>query len=162
MSKKTSKKASKKASKKESSTQATTKESKVESIVKLYNSDSVYCQIPVTNYKKTIKFYNEIVELEPSDFSKTVSDPAAIGWYEFKLPVKGSFLGLNHATSGSVTPSNSLVLSVNNLDKLFDTLKKKNANPSDIIDVPNMISFTTIKDPDQNSIMFVGEPRIKG
>ena len=168
MPKKTSKKATskKKSSKKVSSKEKSTSPAKTttEKLIKateLYNSDSVYCQFDVSNYKNSIKFYQDILEWKPSKFSESSPDPEQIGWFEFELPLKGSFLGLGKSQDGSVTPSRSLVISVKNLEQFQQTMNSKKANPSEITDIPNMISFLTVDDPDKNSIMFISEPRVK-
>ena len=161
MPKKTNKKSS--SSKKVSSSSKKTSELKVKvkSASEQYNRDSVYCQFMVTNYKKTIQFYSEVLEWKPSRFSEDSPDPDQIGWFEFELPLKGAFLGLNKSEDGKFTPSTSLVISVKYLEEFKATLNSKKANPSDITDVPNMISFLTVKDPDDNQIMFISEPRVK-
>ena len=157
-SKKTPKKSTKKASTKPSM-------KTVEKILKateLYNSDSVYCQFDITNYKNSIKFYQDVLEWKPSKFSESSPDPEQIGWFEFQLPLEGAFLGLGKPQDGKVLPSNSLVISVKDLEKFRATMESKKANPSVITDVPNMISFLTVNDPDNNRIMFISEPRVKG
>lgn len=157
--KKSSKKPLKKSSKEEFST--TTPKVEVVPVTELYDNESVYCQFNVSDYAKSIKFYSEVLEWKPSKLSESTPDPDTIGWYEFQLPVKGAFLGLGKAQDGSVTPSRSLVISVKNLEQFKQTMVSKEANPSEITDVPNMISYLTINDPDNNSIMFISEPRVK-
>ena len=146
-------------SSKKASTKA--KEEKIAKVTELYNSDSIYCQFDITNYEKSIKFYKEILEWNPSKFSSSSPDPERIGWFEFELPLKGAFLGLGKAEVGRVTPSRSLVISVKDLEEFKKTMESKNAKPSDITDVPNMISFLTVNDPDNNAIMFISQPRVK-
>jgi hypothetical protein len=161
MPKKTAKKepSSKKVSKKPSAATKVNLESV--NISEMYDKNSVYCQHSISNYKNSIKFYKEVLELKPSKFSEDGPDPDEIGWFEFELPVKGAFLGLGKPQSGIVTPSSSLVISIKNIGEFKEAMAKKNAKPSEIMDVPNMISFLTVNDPDNNSIMFVSEPRVK-
>lgn len=154
-----SKKSAKKSSKKVSSKPAQKVE--VVPVNELYDKESVYCQFNITNYKESIKFYSEVLEWKPSKFSESSPDPETIGWFEFQLPLKGAFLGLGKSQDGSVKPSESLVISVKNLEQFKQTMDSKKANPSEITDVPNMISFLTVNDPDNNSIMFISEPRVK-
>ncbi len=137
------------------------KDEKVKSAKELYNLDSVYCQFNVSNYQKSIEFYKEILEWNPSKFSSESPDPETMGWFEFELPLKGAFLGLGKAQEGKVTPSRSLVISVKDLEQFKKTMESKKAKPSEITDVPNMISFLTVNDPDNNSIMFISQPRVK-
>lgn len=139
----------------------TKEEVKLVPATELYVKDSIYCQFDVSNYQKSIKFYTEVLEWEPSKFSISSPDPDTIGWFEFQLPLEGAFLGLGKSQDGTVTPSNSLVISVKNLEKFKQTMVSKKANPSDITDVPNMISYLTVNDPDNNKIMFISEPRVK-
>ena len=135
---------------------------KVLKATELYNLDSVYCQFDVSNYKNSIQFYKDVLEWNPSKFSENSPDPETIGWFEFELPVKGAFLGLGKSQDGTVKPSSSLVISVKDLEQFKHTMETKKANPSNITDIPNMISFLTVNDPDNNSIMFISEPRVKG
>lgn len=158
---KSSKKATKKSSKKAPSKASKATVTEVLKATELYNSDTVYCQFDISDYKKSIKFYQEVLEWKPSKFSESSPDPDQIGWFEFELPLKGSFLGLGKPSDGKVKPSNSLVISVKDLKKFRATMDSKKANPSNITDVPDMISYLTVKDPDNNSIMFIAEPRIK-
>lgn len=154
-----SKKTTKKSSKKVSSKPAPIVE--VLPVTELYDKTSVYCQFHVSDYKKSIKFYSEVLEWKPSKFSESSSDPETMGWFEFQLPLAGAFLGLGKSQDGSVNPSSSLVIPVKNLEQFKETMVSKKANPSEITDVPNMISFLTVNDPDNNSIMFISEPRVK-
>ena len=170
MTKKTTKKSSKspvESSKKNTTVKtsekdsAKVKEEKIVNVSELYNSDSVYCQFDITNYEKSIKFYKEVMEWNPSKFSSSSPDPETISWFKFELPLKGAFLGLGKAQDGKVIPSRSLVISVKDLEEFKRTMESKNAKPSDITDVPNMISFLTVNDPDNNAIMFISQPRVK-
>jgi len=162
MPKKTSKKksSSKKAVKMPVKTTEAVKPAK--KATELYNTDSIYCQHSISDYKKAIKFYTEILEWKPSKFSESSPDPDQIGWFEFELPVKGTFLGLGKPQDGKVVPSSSLVVSVKDLVQFKAAMESKKVVTSDITDVPNMISFLTVNDPDNNSIMFISEPRVKG
>lgn len=153
-----SKKTTKKSSKKPTTS---SKEEKVRTAKELYNLDSVYCQFDVSNYQKTIQFYKEILEWNPSRYSSESPDPDTIGWFEFELPVKGAFLGLNKASGGKISPSKSLVISVKDLEQFKKTMESKKVKPSEITDIPNMISFLTVNDPDNNEIMFISQPRVK-
>ena len=158
------KKAKKTSTKKPSSKKPSPKpkqESTVEKATELYKTDSVYCQFDISNYRNSIKFYKEVLEWNPSKFSQNSPDPETIGWFEFELPLKGSFLGLGKPQDREIVPSRSLVISVKDLEKFKQTMQSKNVNPSEITDVPNMISFLTVNDPDNNSIMFISEPRVK-
>lgn len=161
-SKRSSKKASVSVKKIEKPSSTTKAALNVKSAKESYKTDSLYCQYNISNYKKAIDFYKNILEWSPSKFSEGAPDPEEIGWFEFELPLKGSFLGLNKSQETPVKTSGSLVISVNSLEDFRTTMESKGIKASDITDVPNMISFLTVNDPDNNSIMFISEPRIKG
>ena len=57
--------------------------------------------------------------------------------------------------------SHNLVIFVENITSLREVLTKKQISATEIKDVPNLLSFFTIKDPDGNTIMFMSEPRTK-
>lgn len=160
---------SKKSTKKAAAPKKTTKKAStptkpsvnVKTARELYNTDTAYCQYNVSTYTKAIEFYKEVLELNPSKFSEGSPDPETIGWFEFELPLKGSFLGLNKSQETPVKTSGSLVISVKNLEELKAIIESKKVKTSEITDVPNMISYLTVNDPDNNSVMFISNPRIK-
>lgn len=126
-----------------------------ESLAKLYDSKSVYISHWIRDYKVSKKFYNEVLELPIN-----MEIPQA-GWYEFKLPVKGSFLGLSQYREGEFKIADSLNISIKDVEGVKATLESKGVSTSDITDYPDMISMISIKDPDENHIFFIGPPRVK-
>ena len=143
--------AKKKRTKKKTSIKKTTKK---ESLAKLYDNSSVYTTHWIRDYKVSKKFYNELLE-----FPVNLEIPEA-GWYEFKLPVKGAMLGLSQYREGEFKTADSLNISIKDVDKVKKVLEEKGIDCSDISDLPDMISMTTIQDPDKNNIYFIGPPRI--
>ncbi len=128
-----------------------------ETMSKLYDKTSVYTTQFIKDYKTAKKFYNEILELPIN-----LEIPEA-GWYEYKLPVKGAFLGLNQHTEkhGEFVPSNSLNISIKDVEKAKATLDSRGVTTSDIMDMPDMISMITVTDPDENKVHLIAPPRIK-
>ena len=126
-----------------------------ESLTKLYDSNSVYITHWIRDYKVSKKFYTEVLEIPVN-----IEIPQA-GWYEFKLPVKGSFLGLSQHREGEFKTADSLNISIKDVEKVKATLESKGVSTSDIVDYPDMISMISIKDPDENHIFFIGPPRVK-
>jgi hypothetical protein len=128
-----------------------------EPLVKLYDKNSVYTTHVIKNYDLSRKFYSETLEF-PVNFEA----PEA-GWYEFKLPVKGAFLGLSQyqENQGEFVPANSLNVSIKDVEKVKSTLESRGITTSEIFDIPDMISMITITDPDENKVHFIAPPRVK-
>ncbi len=133
------------------------KQTKSIPLSKIYDSTSVYTTHPIRDYKVSKKFYEEVLEL-----SVNLEIPEA-GWYEINLPLKGAMLGLSQyrEETGDFLPSNSLNLSVNDINKAKNSLESKGVTTSDIIDYPDMVSLFSFEDPDMNKIFFIGPPREK-
>ena len=70
-------------------------------------------------------------------------------------------LGLSQYREGDFKTADSLNISIKDVDKVKDVLEAKGIECSDIADLPDMISMTSIQDPDKNSIYLIGPPRIK-
>jgi predicted enzyme related to lactoylglutathione lyase len=133
------------------------KSTKIVPLSKIYDSTSIYTTHPIKNYKISKKFYEEVLE-----FPVNLEIPMA-GWYEFQLPVKGTFLGLSQyrKETGEFKPANSLNVSISNIEKAKASLESKGVSTSDIIDYPDMVSMISFEDPDKNNIFFIGPPRVK-
>lgn len=127
----------------------------------LYRDDMLFCQYQTTDFKKSIAFYSEGLDLEPSEFSKNEPIPEHDGIYEFNLPVKGAILSLHKRKVDTITLSNNLVISVKDIDQYRNRLELKNIKSTEIIDIPGLLSTFTIKDPDGNSIIILSDPRVK-
>lgn len=121
-----------------------------------YSKKTIYTVHKVSNMEKAKEFYTNILEL-----SVSFEAPFEFGWCELTLPVDGAYLGLSLNREESLTSVNVLNLSCTNLEGMLKLLKEKGVKTSEIIDIPNMISTFSIKDPDGNTISFVGAPRKK-
>ena len=126
-----------------------------------YFNGKIFINYGALDLKKTIDFYQNALKFEPSDFSKTGPDPQEIGLFEFQLPSKGAILTIFKTSTDKFTVSDNLVIMVENITSLREVLTKKQISATEIKDVPNLLSFFTIKDPDGNTIMFMSEPRTK-
>ena len=134
-----------------------TKETK---ITDFFNG-TIFVQYSTANLNRAIEFYSGKLDFEPSDFSKSGPDPEKVGLYEFKLPSNGAILTLSKEPAEKIVVNDNLVIMVNKIDNLWESLTNKEINPTEIKDVPNLLSFFTIKDPDGNTIMFMSDPRKK-
>ncbi len=122
-----------------------------------YRKDSVYFQYYVTDFGRARKFYGDVLGF---NIAWDMGDD--VGWIEYALPVKGAKIGLNLVTEGKVKPSSAkLTLDVTDIEKMKDYLTSKGVKTDEITDIPNMVSYFNIKDPDGNPIQIVAEPRIK-
>lgn len=131
-----------------------------DNIKDLYNG-ILFVQYETTDFQKTIAFYHEGLGLDQSDFSKQTS-PEKVGLIEFNLPAKGAILSLSKALPDKIKLNDSLVIMVTDIDKLKDSLTNRHVTTSEIKDVPNLLSFMTVKDPDGNTVVFMSDPRKKG
>lgn len=145
----------KSATKKKTTTtkKAVVKKPKVIPITKLYINDFLYTVHPVSDMDRSKKFYETVLGLE-----KNFEAPPEMGWCEYKLPVKGAYLGISLPREIEFTPVNVLNISVTNLEEIKTALEAKKVKTSDITDIPEMIAMFTIQDPDKNTISFI-EPR---
>lgn len=130
-----------------------------ETITNLYTG-TIFIQYQSTDFQKTLKFYHEGLCFNLSDFSKQ-TNPEDVGIIEFNLPSKGSILSFSKKSAEKIQVNDSLIIEVSNIDKLRENLTSRKINSSEITDIPNMLSFMTMKDPDGNLIMFISDPRKK-
>ena len=124
------------------------------SIKDFYNNKTIYTIYEVSNINKAKQLYTEILQ-----FPVLFEAPPEIGWVEIGLPVADAYLALRLNQTGSIIPSTTLSLSCNNLEALFTLLQKKEQNISEITDIPDMFSYFSMSDPDENLISFIGPPR---
>lgn len=135
------------------------KKTRNETITDLYNG-TLFIQYETTDFQKTISFYKEGLNLEQSDFSKQTS-PDKVGLVEFDLPTKGAILSLSKTTVDKIKLNESLVIMVKDIDKLKKMLTTRQITTTEITDVPNLLSFMRVNDPDGNTVMFISDPRKK-
>jgi len=122
-----------------------------------YRKDSVYFQYNVTDFGRARKFYGDVLGFK---IAWDMGDD--VGWIEYALPVKGAKIGLSLLTEGKVKHGSAkLTLDVTDIEKMKDYLSNMGVKTDEIIDIPNMVSYFNIKDPDGNPIQIVAEPRVK-
>jgi predicted enzyme related to lactoylglutathione lyase len=122
-----------------------------------YKRDSVYFQYSVKDFDRAKKFYEEVM-----GFEKTWDGGVEVGWCEFKLPVEGANLGLNLLQEGEVKKgSGTLTMNVDDLAKTREYYESKGLSPTDIVDIPDMVSYFNIEDTEGNPIQVVADPRVK-
>ena len=121
-----------------------------------YKTDSVYFQYGVTDYERSKKFYEEVL-----GFEKGWDGGPEVGWVEFLLPVAGARLGLNIDSKAKIEQgSGVLTLNMVDLDKSKSYFDKKDIETTDIVDIPDMVSYFNISDPDGNRIQIIADPRV--
>ena len=121
-----------------------------------YKTDSIYFQYQVTDYERSKKFYGEVL-----GFEKGWDGGAEVGWVEFLLPVTGARLGLNIDSEAKITQgSGVLTLNMVDLAKTKNYFDKKGVETTDIVDLPDMVSYFNIEDPDGNRIQIIADPRV--
>jgi predicted enzyme related to lactoylglutathione lyase len=122
-----------------------------------YKKGSVYFQYQVKDFDRAKKFYSEIM-----GFEITWDGGTDVGWAEFALPADGARLGINLIQEGEHRQgSGTLTLDVWDLDTCKTYLTEKGVDTSDIIDIPDMVSYFNLKDPEGNPIQIVADPRVK-
>jgi predicted enzyme related to lactoylglutathione lyase len=122
-----------------------------------FKNDSIYFQYNVSDFDKAKAFYKDIFGFELS-----WDGGAEVGWCEFNLPVQGAKLGLNLQKERDFSnDSGVLTFDVTNLDSTKSYLEGKEVKTSDIVDIPDMVSYFNCWDTEGNRIQFVAEPRVK-
>ena len=153
--KRTSKATSKKKTTTSKAKKTQVKKIELKPINKYYSKEGTYIVHQVSDMKKSQKFYETVLELE-----KNFEAPPEMGWCEYKLPVKGVFLGLS-VPREEVVPVSTLNISTSDLEATKKVLDKKKIKTTDYMDIPDMISMFSFNDPDENTITLLGEPRLK-
>jgi predicted enzyme related to lactoylglutathione lyase len=122
-----------------------------------YRKDSVYFQYYVTDFNRARTFYGDVMGFK---IAWEMGDD--VGWIEYDLPVKGAKLGLSLVTEDKVKHGSAkLTLDVSDIEQMKEYLASKGVTTDAITDVPDMVSFFNINDPDGNPIQIVSEPRVK-
>ena len=122
-----------------------------------YKKGSVYFQYQVKDFDRAKKFYSEVM-----GFDITWDGRSEIGWAEFALPAEGARLGINLIRDGEHRQgSGTLTMDVEDLAACQTYLGEKGIETTEIIDIPNMVSYFNLKDPEGNPIQVVADPRVK-
>ena len=119
--------------------------------------DRMIFQIKVRNIERAKKFYEEIF-----GFENIWYEGPEIGWTEFNLPGDSPHLGLNSVEEGEEFEMDSGVftIQVKNLEETKKFLEKNGIETSEITDIPGMVSYFNMTDPEGNRIQIVSDPRI--
>jgi predicted enzyme related to lactoylglutathione lyase len=122
-----------------------------------YKKGSVYFQYQVKDFDRAKKFYSDVM-----GFEITWDGGTEVGWAEFALPAEGARLGINLIREGELRQgSGTLTMDVEDLDACKKYLGSKSVDTTDITDIPDMVSYFNMKDPEGNLIQVVAEPRVK-
>jgi catechol 2,3-dioxygenase-like lactoylglutathione lyase family enzyme len=122
-----------------------------------YKTDQCYFSYNVKDYERAKEFYTDVL-----GFKVLWDGGTEVGWVEFALPVPGARVGLNVLSEGEVeVGSGTLVPVVHDLEATKMYLEGKGVETDDIVDIPDMVSWFNVKDPDGNIIQFVADPRVK-
>ncbi|MFW9923504.1 MAG: VOC family protein [Candidatus Thorarchaeota archaeon] len=116
----------------------------------------VYFQVKVDDLIRARDFYTNTFDFDVSFFISP-----EVGWCEIQLPGEAR-LGLNLRGKDEKKSLNYgiLTLEVEDLQAGWNYFKDKGLKPTEIVDVPQMVSYFNIKDSEGNTIQIVGEPRI--
>jgi predicted enzyme related to lactoylglutathione lyase len=122
-----------------------------------YKKGSVYFQYQVKDFDRAKKFYSEVM-----GFEITWDGGTEVGWAEFALPAEGARLGINLIRDGEHRQgSGTLTMDVEDLEVCKSYLQDKGIETTEITDVPDMVSYFNMKDPEGNPIQVVADPRVK-
>ena len=119
--------------------------------------DRMIFQIKVRNIERAKKFYEEIF-----GFENIWYEGPEVGWTEFNLPGDSPHLGLNSVEEGEEFEMDSGVftIQVKNLEETKKFLEKNGIETSEITDIPGMVSYFNMTDPEGNRVQIVSDPRI--
>ncbi|MHA1303319.1 MAG: VOC family protein [Candidatus Heimdallarchaeaceae archaeon] len=118
---------------------------------------TMYFQLKVKDIERAKKFYEDIFGFEVSWYQSP-----DVGWCEFYLPGGSPRLGLNVVAEGEeIAPSSGiLTISVENIESTKTYLENKGIETTEIIDIPNLVSYFNMKDSEGNAIQIVADPRV--
>lgn len=106
------------------------------------------CDIPVRNYKESMRWYIEVLGLE---LDYEVPD---IGWCELRTAIPGVSIGLSQKAQPSVGGGPVLVFSVEDIDAARAHLEATRARfdgPTHTIE--GLVRLATFRDPDGHALM---------
>ncbi len=117
---------------------------------------TMYFQLSAEDLERAKKFYEDVFNLEV-----TFYESPEVGWCEFQLPGGAPRLGLNASGEEHHPNRGTLTMDVEDLEGTKNYLESKGINTTDIVDIPNMVSYFNIHDSEGNMIQIVSEPRVK-
>jgi predicted enzyme related to lactoylglutathione lyase len=119
--------------------------------------EKMYFQLKVLDMERAKKFYEEIFGFKVEWYE----DPE-MGWCEFELPGGNPKLGLNLQEEGDIAPDSGVfTVQVGNLEETKEFLEAKGIKTTEIVDIPNMVSFMDITDSEGNRVQIVADPRVQ-
>jgi len=123
-----------------------------------FSIKKMYFQLKVKDLERAKKFYEDVF-----NFNIAWYESPDIGWCEFDLPGGNPKLGLNTfgESENFAEDSRTLTIEVKNIENAKKYLEDKGISTSEIVDLPNMVSFFNMNDTEGNRIQIVSEPRIK-
>jgi len=85
-----------------------------------------------------------------------------VGWTEFELPGDSPHLGLNAVLEGEEyeEDSGTFTIQVKNLEETKNFLEEQDVDTTEITDIPALVSYFNITDPEGNRVQIVSDPRI--
>jgi predicted enzyme related to lactoylglutathione lyase len=111
---------------------------------------TVYFQLQVNDLDRAKQFYEEIFGLDVTWYLSP-----EVGWSELQLPGGAPRLGLNSSPdSGGV-----LTFDVDDLVGSKRYFESKKIETTDIVDVPDMVSYFNLFDSEGNRLQIVSDPR---
>jgi predicted enzyme related to lactoylglutathione lyase len=111
---------------------------------------TVYFQLQVNDLDRAKVFYEEIFGLDVTWYLSP-----EVGWSELQLPGGAPRLGLNSSPdSGGV-----LTFDVDDLVGSKRYFESKKIETTDIVDVPDMVSYFNLFDSEGNRLQIVSDPR---
>ncbi|MHA1399682.1 MAG: VOC family protein [Candidatus Heimdallarchaeaceae archaeon] len=118
---------------------------------------TMYFQLKVKDIERAKKFYEDIFGFQVSWYQSP-----DVGWCEFNLPGGSPCLGLNVVAEGEeIAPSSGiLTISVENIESTKTYLENKGIETTEIVDIPNLVSYFNMKDSEGNAIQIVADPRV--
>jgi len=119
--------------------------------------DRMLFQIKVKDLDRAKKFYEDLF-----GFKNIWYMSPEVGWTEFELPGDSPHLGLNAVLEGEEyeEDSGTFTIQVKNLEETKNFLEEQDVDTTEITDIPDLVSYFNIMDPEGNRVQIVSEPRI--
>jgi len=119
--------------------------------------DRMLFQIKVKDLDRAKKFYEDLF-----GFTNIWYVSSEVGWTEFELPGESPHLGLNTIEEGEKLEEDSgtFTIQVKNLEETKNYLEEQGVDTTEITDIPGLVSYFNIMDPEGNRVQIVSDPRI--
>ncbi|MHA1105214.1 MAG: VOC family protein [Promethearchaeota archaeon] len=110
--------------------------------------DRMLFQVKVKDLDRAKKFYEDLF-----GFKNIWYMGPEVGWSEFELP--GVLEGEEFEED-----SGTFTIQVKNLEETKNYLEEQGVETTEITDIPDMVSYFNITDPEGNRVQIVSDPRI--